>query len=131
MIPRKKILQILSFHIVFLCVVNYLALPFLWYYRIWWFDMPMHFWGGVVVLFVLLYTLYPLVTLLRVRHQFLLLLGVFFVGVGWEVFEYIMNNWWAGQTFSLLDTLSDICFDMAGGGVALLYVTHRESGIIE
>ena len=37
--------------------INYLAMTFHWYSSIWWFDMPMHFMGGLWLglIFILLF----------------------------------------------------------------------------
>ncbi len=47
------------------------------------------------------------------------------VGVGWEIFEFFTNNMLAQNPFNFLDTASDICFDLVGGGVAVLYYFKR------
>ncbi len=123
---RSKILSLLAVNIILLSIVNYLARPFYWYYLIWWFDIPMHFWGGVVVLFLVLYIFYSRISRFSKVPFLYLILSVFIVGVGWEVFEYIVNNVIAGQAFSLFDTISDICFDVAGGCVAFLSITFKK-----
>ena len=54
-----------------------------------------------------------------------LLLGVVIIGIGWEVFEYIFNNLIGGLTFNLLDTVSDISFDIVGALVGIFLVKNR------
>ncbi len=120
---NKKSIKILAILIVFIFVANFLANKFYWYYSVWYFDMIMHTFGGMWLGFAAQY-------LYKVRdlstHTILkVLLGVLFVGVGWEVFEIIFNNIIAGSAFNTLDTCSDVFFDLTGGCLALLYVYRR------
>ena len=124
MVSRRKILIYLTILICFLALVSLGATKFYWYQSIWWFDMPMHFLGGLFVSFLLIYLFYSTTTKQPIaKSAFLLLLGVLAVGVGWEIFEYIFNNVIGGQIFNPLDTLSDIFFDMAGAiiGIFICY----------
>lgn len=50
-----------------------------------------------------------------------IILGVFIIGILWEVFEILVNNNIAQNSFSIFDTLSDICFNLAGGILAIVY----------
>lgn len=52
-------------------------------------------------------------------------LGVLFIGSAWEVFEIIFNNIIAGNQFDILDTTSDIFFDLSGGLCAILYLWKK------
>jgi hypothetical protein len=122
MIPRKQILSILATLIIFVSIVNFLATKAMWYYIFWWFDMPMHFLGGLVVALLISYIFYKTILQYPLIPVAYILLGVFVVGFGWEVFEYIFNNLIAGQAWILLDTLSDLCFDLAGGMIGLLMI---------
>lgn len=122
---RKNILSLLASSIIFLCVVNFLAMKGLWYYLFWYFDMPMHFLGGVVVLFLLIYVFYDKIKTQTNLPVISLLIGVLVIGIGWEVFEYILLNLYAGQPFSLLDSLSDLFFDTAGGIFGILYINRK------
>ena len=123
LIDRQKLLKRLSYLIILIFIFNLVAGKLYWYSSIWWFDMPMHFLGGVWVGLILIY-------LFRVhglsnKTILGLLLGVLLVGVGWEFFEFAFVNPIAGNPFNTLDTLSDIFFDLAGGAFALLYFLKR------
>ena len=56
-----------------------------------------------------------------------ILLAVFIIGIGWEVFEMLVNDVIARNPFNLLDTISDILFDLSGGAAAILYFYKRIS----
>lgn len=120
---RKKLktcLVSITFLIYFL---NYIALKFHWYYSIVWFDMLMHFLGGVWVAFILLWV-FP-IKILSKSYFLKLILGILFVGVSWEVFEIMFNNIIAGNPFDIIDTMSDLFFDMLGGILASFYFYKR------
>lgn len=122
---RKDILASLAFTVVFVSIVNFLAIKGLWYYLFWYFDMPMHFLGGVVVMYLLIYIFYSRISVQKSSNLFYLLAGVLIVGLGWEVFEYFLLNVYAGQPFNIIDSTSDIFFDLAGGIWGLLYIRKK------
>ena len=119
--------------VVLIFIVNYLAMKFYWYSSIWWLDMLMHFFGGFWLGLTLIWFSLPkdisLTKQLFEKQNFKLilkiLLGVLIVGVLWEIFEVIVNNNTLRLSFNLLDTLSDICFDITGGSFAILYFLKR------
>lgn len=87
--------------------------------------MPMHFLGGLAALFLTLYVFYGHISRKSYFPIGSLLLGVLAVGIAWELFEYVMLNVVAQQPFNITDTLSDICFDLAGGVVGLLIIRRK------
>ena len=117
----------------FIFTADIMAQKFYWYYSIWWFDMPMHFLGGFWVglfFFWFFSTKYlPIFQLSLEKIDFKLtwkiLLFVLFLGISWEIFEIYVNNYIGKTPFNLLDTISDIFFDLAGGSFALFYVFRR------
>jgi len=115
---RKKLLKFLELLVLFIFIVNLLANKFYWYYSVWYFDVIMHFLGGFWLGLVALY----LWGVRDIRLIFKMLFFVFFLGLGWEVFEYLFNNYIAGNSFNVLDTASDIFFDLLGGLCAILYL---------
>jgi hypothetical protein len=52
-----------------------------------------------------------------------IMLGVFLIGISWEVFEFSANSYFVKNLFvaNRLDSVSDIFFDLSGGLVAILY----------
>lgn len=121
---REKLFRNLTWLVVLIFIVNYFANKFYWYYSIWWFDMPMHFSGGLWLGAVYVWW--------RLRGDTKVTLDkstwpsvvgwVLLVGVGWEVFEYFFINYMALNAFDLLDTLSDLFFDLLGGCLAVWYL---------
>lgn len=127
---RKKLIKALAILIFFVFVVNFLANKFYWYSSIWYFDMIMHFLGGSAVAFAYFWIfsmpIFKSEDYLQSGEpdaRFILrtIIFVFFIGVAWEFFEYIFNNLIAQNNFNLLDTISDVFFDLAGGVFAVLY----------
>lgn len=112
--------SILIILLVLIAVVNALATFFYWYWRLRWFDMPMHFLGGVWVSGLVIWFRYFSNNLLVPPQTFreLCLIGAgvaFLVGLGWEVYELAMSVALGGHINAMRDTLSDLCFDVLGG----------------
>jgi hypothetical protein len=89
-----------------------IALTFSLYWYYWWFDILMHFWGGV-----LLGVLFYIVIKSRwfnLKPKTLLMVGyLLIVTLGWEFFELLIkftasNNYWS-------DTLIDVLMGLIGG----------------
>jgi len=130
-VDKKPFPVSLVFLIIFIAVVNGLAYEFSWYWRIPWLDMPMHFLGGFWVGSVAL-----LFYSSTASKQFLqmLLFSVFsaiLIGVLWELFEFNVDTITIalGQN-GVLDTASDLIFDILGGGSAALclYFKNNKNG---
>lgn len=103
-------------------IINKLAWKFYWYSSIWWFDIPMHFLGGV---WLGLFFLYLFSRLNFVKSRILLtIFGVLVVGILWEFFETHLNEI-SKDEFNILDTVSDVLFDLAGGLCAIFYFLKR------
>lgn len=124
MSSRKEILNPLALNIIFLAIINFLAIDFGWYYIYSWFDILMHFWGGFTVFYLVNYIFYNKLSVLNKRN-FIILLGVFIIGFSWEVYEYIVVNVWAGNNFNLNDTLFDLFFDVLGGIFSMLIINKN------
>ena len=119
----KKLAKRLIYLIFFIFVVNFLANKFYWYSAIWYFDMMMHFLGGFWVGLVYVYLFPPRDSLRNTIWKGLLF--VLCIGIGWEVFEIIVNDIVAKNPFDYLDTASDIFFDLSGGLCAILYTWKK------
>ena len=90
----------------------------------------MHFLGGLWVgLFFIWFSSESLRLSLAFKALtlviFKILLFVFVVGFGWEVFEFLFNNYIAQNPFDFLDSTSDIFFDLVGGIVAILFFLKK------
>lgn len=109
------------------------------WYEYWsWFDIPMHFSGGVAIAFLALAGWETLVQKINFQPQVspcwqaivsgLIILGIVaLVGIAWEWYEFIFDliaaaaypNMSPAQT-SLGDTMADLALDLAGGTLALV-----------
>ena len=81
------------------------------------------------------YFLFPLYLFSLKDGSFKSIFRIFFiillVGIGWEAFEILVNKLTIQDPFNTLDTISDICFDLAGGLFAIFYFLKRTISIKE
>lgn len=93
-----------------------------WYF--WWFDIVMHSWGGVLVIYGLaVLRSLPAFSSFLPRAPWSLSLVLFAVMVAWEVFEYgigtgLRTEFWA-------DTILDIVVGALGGLIAYQLLKGR------
>ncbi|OGI71822.1 hypothetical protein A3J61_02380 [Candidatus Nomurabacteria bacterium RIFCSPHIGHO2_02_FULL_38_15] len=124
---QKYIQKNLIKSILIVFIVNALATFFHWYRLIWWFDMPMHFMGGFFIAWLVL-MLYG-----KMKPGFVLdksvikkvIIFSFLIGFGWEWFEWGVDLYTGAQSMHLLDSYSDIFFDMAGAYVAIFMLKYK------
>lgn len=118
MASRKLLIRLISL-VFFIFLLNYLAMTFYWYSSVWYLDMLMHFLGGFWVALASIYLFPPknssLESILKIFFVVLM------VGVGWEMFEILVDWFITGNSFNFLDTASDLFFDLSGGLCAVLY----------
>ena len=115
--PRAFPVILLVF-LVAIAVVNWLAGVYHWYWTMRWFDMPMHFSGGAWLAGFAVWWQYSRRGL--VAQRFSRLLGVCLVyalsiGLVWEAYEAVVSYLTGGEMNEILDTLSDLLFDILGG----------------
>lgn len=119
---RKLLLKHLVYLMFFIFLANFLALKFFWYSLIWYFDIVMHFLGGVWVGMFFLYVFTRGERQISIKRLFLeVILATLVVGVLWEFYEYYLSVI-SGSSWDLMDTLSDMFFDFLGGIVAYGYL---------
>ena len=112
---RKKILDRLCIAIVLLAIVNTLAVHFSWYGLIWWFDMPMHFLGGIAVFYLSAMIWLPALKWVPAwRFLYECVITALLFGILWEALELFLYLHYGSPGFVMLDSLSDMCFDLAG-----------------
>jgi len=95
------------------------ALEYFWYWQFWWFDIPLHFLGGVLLALIasFLYIKYGS-TEGRVTNRMIfinLIATVLIVGFLWEVFELVAGGREFADSDYTLDTIADMFTDLAGG----------------
>lgn len=131
---RKKILITRTFWLILaIFLVNVAAMKFYWYSTIWWFDIPMHFFGGfwlgLWVLWLYAYAWHPAKPVRMYGALTAVVVGVLVLGGAWEIFELGIDNFITIKPHNITDTVSDLFFDLAGGLSAFLYCVRR--GFIE
>lgn len=120
---RRKLWNRLALLVILIALINFAATKFHWYYSLWWFDMPMHFLGGMWVgMFLIWYLVHEEFSVESIGR---VILGVFIIGIAWEVLEFVLNEAIARDAYDLKDTLSDIFFDLSGAFTAVFYVALR------
>lgn len=130
MVMEKKFpLWILAALILILCVVQGVAVYWKLYFYLWWLDIPMHLFGGLWLGLSALVVYYAS-HLQNKDHsaRFALvcaLSSAFFIGVGWEVFEWGVDRINGLTRVDFVDTLSDIVNDFIGAIVAWGIFTQR------
>jgi len=128
----KKNLFIFNFVLIFLiATLHILAINFFLYWKFWWFDILLHFLGGLWVglSFLQFYFFSNLIKIKKKSNLFIFIfsvLTVLFVGLGWEIFEFIIGvnfseNYWS-------DTILDLIMDTVGAlTVSLLFIKLKIS----
>ncbi len=127
----NKLLSRLTVLVFFIFIVQITGIHFHWFYLIWWFDMPMHFLGGVFIGLLLVFLIekniklkfsFPTIEAFPLLSYILL---IALIGILWEYFELIIDVYTGNHLINILDTFSDISFDIAGGALSLLYIGFR------
>ncbi len=119
------------------------AMLFDWYFYFWWYDVGMHFLGGVAAgfgglslwYFLMKHSVHELTWRVR-AGEFVFVLGcVALIGIAWEWMEafvgyYNVTSLGMAQP-GLLDTMLDFYFDLLGGFFAwvLSLVLFRSSSL--
>ena len=120
------------FHLWGLLIISFLAIKLKLYDIFWWFDRPMHFYGGYVAGLLIIALLFRnKISFSSKKFFFLLLLGAFLVGIAWEFFELFVENHTGADLVSMRDSIEDLICDMLGSFVAyfMYYIDKKESKI--
>ncbi len=127
---RQNLLYILLSLIVGVATLHTAASVFSLYWRLAWFDMLPHFFGGAFVALGLFWLSF-FSGYRGARHLpdsvsvfTLIFVGTLIVGVGWEVFEYLLGHIWSPEGY-WLDTVTDLCVDMLGALAVYFCIRHR------
>jgi hypothetical protein len=128
-ISQKQLAYILLTLIGSIFVIHTVAQIHFLYWKYWWFDMPMHFFGGVFLGFLAVYIYIFIVKqkIFSIKIQWIvMILGfVFVVGLGWEVYEFFIDQSFTTRTPNYFDTISDLFFDLAGGCMSILFLIKK------
>ncbi len=121
---QKNLLFKIASLVVFIFLVNFLAMKFYWYSSLWYFDMFMHFLGGFWLGLAFLW-LFKVINF-NFKNLAIVILGVLIIGVAWEFFEIGVDKIFLKDNLNYLDIYSDIFFDLAGGMTAFLYLSKKK-----
>jgi len=108
--------------ILLIFTLNLLANIFHWYYTIWFFDMFMHFWGGFWVGLLVFYLLHAEFS---GRTLIWMLVWALVIGIGWEIYQFFLDQTISHRSFNAADTFSDLFFDLAGVATAAVYYSRK------
>lgn len=133
---ENNFLKLLFFLLVVLSVFHLTAIKYFLYWKVFWFDWFMHFFGGAwLALFIvwLFYfsgkfsiSKYPPLLILILVSGFAVTAGFF-----WEILEFLFDVFFNGRgyfgrsQFGLKDTMSDLFFDFLGGIFVSLVFIHK------
>ena len=114
-----------------IAIFHYIGLKYELYWKYGWYDIPMHILGGIwaALFFLSAYAFFCRnVSIINYRKKIFLMvfLVLFFVTVGWEVFEL-----WGGITFMSdkeywFDATKDIFDGYVGGMIACLFYLRNK-----
>jgi hypothetical protein len=113
--------------------LNILAHFFFWYNSIWWFDMLMHFLGGLFLAVLALTLFWNIVHREKLWLQFLfVILFVLFVGLVWEVYEFGVQGFLQVTGIAdIPDSISDLVFDVLGGVFGFLLLRQKVKNYVK
>jgi len=122
---KRSSFAILAALLYAILVLHLLALYFYWYWMFWWYDILLHFLGGLwlggTTLWFLQYVRKK--PFGRTAQYVIPLVAVIVIGLGWELFEFSLDTFIIFQTNDIIDTVADLFSDIAGGLTAsLLFV---------
>ncbi len=121
---KAYLLKKLAICITILAVVNFIAVYLNWYYFVWWFDMPMHFLGGLTVFyFGAIVWRFALKYVSFGRYLYESILTAVLIGVLWEALEFYLYIKYGSPMFSLVDSFSDVFFDLSGALLGAFLIT--------
>ncbi len=130
MTPRLISLLVIFTLVALLGALQQLAFAYYLYWRFPWYDILMHFLGGVVVASVYLWVVrYELPEAFKKYESFFFVfLFSFVVGVLWEAFEYFIG---IDREISLplrqVDTILDLVMDVSGATLSYIAFSRFRS----
>lgn len=128
---RQKFPHSLVVFLLVIAVLNWLAEYYSWYWRISWFDMLMHFAGGAWLAGVAIWWRFfsgKFSGEIPQNFARAALFGIgaaFVIGLGWEIYESFVSFLVEGHINDILDTISDLVFDMLGGVLMTILMQTR------
>ena len=122
---KSYLLRSAALTVALVFVLNLLGVYSFWYATIWWYDMLVHFFGGVFIGFLLLYLFQKLWTMPLRQLVICVGGGVLLIGIGWEIFEVFIWQVTGANGSPFSDSVSDVVCDTVGGLVALSFFLQK------
>jgi len=122
MYSRQKLISAIIITGLLTSFLHFLAINLYLYWSFTWFDVLMHLLGGAFVGFVMSWVALYLNHNQQIdvkRSVSFVMLSVFLVGIGWEVFEAVTKTTGTipGDSY-VSDTMLDLIMDILGGALA-------------
>lgn len=129
---------LLALSVALIAVIHVLGLQFGWYLTIRWMDIPMHIAGGAWVALLFVYIARDRLGAFSSGAKWELIVAglgtVAIVGIGWEIFELLMDVYvWRQYGFFNapgpvhFDTLTDLVNDLIGAVLTLWVLSRRNN----
>lgn len=128
--PRHRLLFDIAVLVCIIATLQFTALTFHLYWIFWWYDIIVHFLGGMFVGLLIFWLRFfsEYFGIQKIPSEgrvfWFMVLATLAIGVGWEVFERVL-----GVTSSIegyyLDTTLDVVFDFIGSIVAFHFFKNR------
>jgi len=122
----KKIIVYMALTAVLVGVGQTVAVEHSLYWNIWWFDIPMHFLGGLWVALIALwfYKTFAGDNASSNKGYLVALTATIIVGLLWELFEIVMGLTVSQPNYEA-DTILDLIMDVTGAIVATRIVFRQ------
>lgn len=117
---NKIFLSILFLLSVIIVVLNIYAGKYFWYWRFWWFDLVMHFTGGVTIALILFYFSQVFGLKEKIKISSLILFFTVFIATVWEVTEFFIDYNLFGKNY-FFDTITDIFIALVGATIVSIF----------
>jgi|ETN02SMinimDraft_4_1059925.scaffolds.fasta_scaffold126046_1 hypothetical protein len=121
---KDKIFLALIFTGLIVAILHTVALFYYLYWIFEWFDILMHFLGGLFAAFVSLFAYKFLLSEKFHNNKMLLintLIAVLIIGIVWEIFELYFDITYADEGNYIGDTILDYIMDLIGAYFGFLY----------
>lgn len=123
--------MIVLFIFIAIAILHAIGFQYSLYYHLWWYDIPMHIFGGLAIALLAGYIFflrtekneYPAIRKVLIT----IFASVMVVGILWEVFEFAMHWFLSLYWFGWFDTIKDLFDDIVGAFIgAKIFLTFLE-----
>lgn len=123
--------KLLFITLIAVAVLNFLGTSFFLYWRIWGFDLLVHFLGGVWSAGIIIWIFYTLGFFSagissRIKVYIIGIVSGLVIGIIWEFFEIFIGNTVIGENQFLMDTITDLVADVLGAWTITYYFLQKD-----